>query len=131
MKALKSIILIAVLLLLAAILIFADADTKLYVAYAVFGVSIITTILFSAFNLAINFKENLQSILGAAAVIALLLVFYFISPVKDVNPELWEKTNTGEGWSAIIGAGLYAIYAFLGIFVLILVFFGVRNLIKN
>lgn len=131
MKALKSIIIIAVLVLLTAILVFASDDIKLYVTYAVLGVSILATVLFTLFNLAINFKQNMQAILGAVGVILLLVVLYFISPVEDVNPELWEKTGTGQGWSQIIGAGLYAIYAFLGIFVLLLVFFGVRNILKH
>ncbi len=131
MKALKGIILIAVLILLSLILIFGNEDVKLYIAYAVLAVSVITTALFTFFNLAVNFKQSLQGILGAGAVAAMLIIFYFISPISDVSADLWEKTGTGQGWSPIIGAGLYTIYALMTLFVLLLVFFGVRNLIKK
>jgi hypothetical protein len=142
MKALKSILLIAVLIVLALVLVLSFGDPKvdetassylsikLYITYAIFGIAVVSMLGFVVVNLVTNLKQNTRSLLGVALIAGLIVLFYIIAPVSDVPADKFEKTQTSLGWSPIIGAGLYLIYTFLASFVLLLAFFGVRNLIK-
>lgn len=142
MKALKSILLIAVLIVLALVLVLSFGDPKvdetasnylsikLYITYAIFGIAVVSMLGFVIVNLITNLKQNTRSLLGVALIAGLIVLFYIIAPVSDVPVDKFEKTQTSIGWSPIIGAGLYLIYTLLAAFVLLLAFFGVRNLIK-
>ena len=130
MKSLKNLIMIAVLILLALVMIFAGIDYRLYLTYVVFAVSVVALVGFTIYGSFTAQKKNVATMIGAAALVGMILLFYFISPTNDVAVELFEKTETGLGWSAIIGAGLYSIYTLIGLFIALMAFFGVRNLIK-
>jgi len=129
-KALKNTLLIVALLLVGAAMIFASIDIRLYIAYIVFAIAIVALVGFAIYSLAANARKSLGSIGGGAAIVGIMLLFYFISPKTDVSAELLEKTGTGIGWSPIIGSGLYTIYLLLAAFVALLAFFSVRNMLK-
>ncbi len=130
MKALKSLILIFVLIVLVAIMIFAGIDTKIRVTYFVFGAGVIVFLASSLMSMITNAKKNIKGLIGGAALVLMILLFYFIVPTDDVSMALFEKTQTDFGWSAIAGAGLYTIYALLAIFVLSYVVLSIRNALK-
>jgi NADH:ubiquinone oxidoreductase subunit 6 (subunit J) len=129
-KALKNTLLIVALLLIGAAMIFASIDIRLYIAYTVFAIAIVSFVGFAIYSLAANAKKSIGSIGAGAAIVGILMLFYFISPRTDVSAELLEKTGTGIGWSPIIGSGLYTVYLLLVIFVSLLAFFSVRNMLK-
>jgi len=129
-KALKNTLLIVALLLVGAAMIFASIDIRLYIAYIVFAVAIVALVGFAIYSLAANARKSIGSIGAGAAIVGIMLLFYFISPKTDVSAELLEKTGTGIGWSPIIGSGLYTIYLLLAAFVALLAFFSVRNMLK-
>ncbi|HPE99257.1 MAG: hypothetical protein AB7V36_10005 [Bacteroidales bacterium] len=131
MKSVKSIAIIAILILLAAITLFAGIDLRLYVTYAIFAIAILALVAFTAYSAATSGKKSMTTIILGAALVGIVLLFYFITPTDDVPVALFEKTGTSMGWSAIIGAGLFSIYALLGIFVALLVFFGVKNIVNK
>lgn len=131
MKSVKSIAIIATLILLAAIMIFAGIDLRLYVTYSVFAIAILALVAFTAYSAATSGKKSMSTIILAAALVGIVLLFYFISPSNDVSATLFEKTGTSMSWSPIIGAGLFTIYTLLAIFVGLLVFFGVKNVINK
>jgi hypothetical protein len=130
MKSLKNLLMIAVLILLALVMIFAGIDYRLYLTYVVFAIGLVALFGFTIYGTVTAQKKNVATMLGAAVLAGMIIIFYFISPTNDVAVEMFEKTKTGMGWSAIIGAGLYSIYALIGLFVALMAFFGVRNLIK-
>ena len=130
MKALKNLILIFVLVVLVLVMIFAGTDTKLRVTYFVFGAGVLVFLASSLMGMVTNAKKNMKGLIGGAALVLMILLFYFIVPTEDVPMSLFEKTNTGFGWSAIIGAGLYTIYALLAIFVISYVVLSIRNALK-
>ncbi|MPL98883.1 hypothetical protein SDC9_45094 [bioreactor metagenome] len=131
MKSVKSIAIIATLILLAAVMLFAGIDLRLYVTYAIFAIAVLALVAFTGFSAATAGKKSMTAIIIGAALAGLVLLFYFITPTDDVRPDLYEKTGTSLGWSAVIGAGLYTIYSLLGLFVAMLVFFGVKNVINK
>jgi len=130
MKSLKSIALIAVLILMTAVMLLAEIDYRLYVTYFVFALAIVAFLTFTVLSLVVNSGRNVATMIGTGALAGLMIIFYFISPVSDVSIEMYEKTKTGMGWSPIIGAGLYTCYALMALFVVLLAFFGVKNIIK-
>ncbi|NLL27869.1 MAG: hypothetical protein GX259_03665 [Bacteroidales bacterium] len=130
MKLLKNIATIALLLLIAAIMIFASIDVRLYVAYGFFFLAIFALLAAVIYSLIKEPKKSVKTLIVVAVMVALILVFYFITPRNDVALSLYEKTGTSLSWSPIIGAGLYTIYAFLAIFVALLAFFGLKNILK-
>ena len=129
-KALKNTLLIVALLLLGAAMIFASIDLRLYITYIVFAIAIVALVGFAAYSLIANARKSMGSIIAGAAIIGIMLLFYFISPTTDVSAELFEKTGTGMGWSPIIGSGLYTVYLLLAAFFVLLAFFSVRNMLK-
>jgi len=130
MKSLKNIAMIAILILLAAVMLLAEIDYRLYVTYVVFAVSIIAFLAFTVLSFTVSTGKNVATLAGAGVLVGLMILFYFITPTKDVPVEMYEKTSTGMGWSPIIGAGLFTVYALMALFVALLAFFGVKNLIK-
>lgn len=130
MKALKGYILVFVLIVLTAIVLFTDVDFKLRLTYVVFGIGLLAFLGFSLYTLITNLKQNSKSLIGAGIVLGVIVLFYFITPRNDVAMSLYEKTGTGFGWSPIIGAGLYSVYALLAIFVLLYIALSIRNVIK-
>lgn len=129
MKNLKNIILIAALIILAIPLIFASIDIRLYIAYAIFGVGILAFLVSVLSSLAWNIKSKLKSIIAGVLLVVVFMIFYFITPVNDVTPKLYESTGTGMGWSPIIGAGLYTVYALLAVMVVFVLFSQVKKLL--
>jgi hypothetical protein len=113
------------------VLIVQNIDIKLYVGYTLIGLSIIA-LLYSAISLmSRNFKKNLKSIIAFLAAIALVILFYFISPSDDLSITIYEKTNTPLGWSKIVNAGMYLVYTLLGMVVISLIYSQVRRLVKK
>jgi hypothetical protein len=113
------------------VLIVQNIDIKLYVGYTLIGLSIIA-LLYSAISLmSRNFKKNLKSIIAFLAAIALVILFYFISPSDDLSITVYEKTNTPLGWSKIVNAGMYLVYTLLGMVVISLIYSQVRRLVKK
>lgn len=125
-----SLLFIAILVTLGVILSFGSINLRLYIAYAVFFIAIISAIGFFLYNLVANFKKNLSLLLAILGIIGLNVLYYLITPRSDVDPQIFEKTGTSFAWSPIIGAGLYFLYTLLGLFILALIFFSFRNLTK-
>lgn len=123
MKNIKSLVLIVVLLLLTCITLFAGINTKMYTAYAMFGLGILAMLAYFV-SIAIS---NVKVLIWVGLVGVLFLLFYFIAPSNDVPQALYEKTGTSESWSPIITGSLYTIYSLCALFVL--VFFG--TIIRN
>ncbi|HNT71140.1 MAG TPA: hypothetical protein PKI83_05755, partial [Bacteroidales bacterium] len=112
-KKLYNIIFAAVLIISAAITLFVkNIDIRIYVGYVLIILSLIA-LLYSAISIiSKNIKKNLKSIIVFLAAIALVVVFYFISPSNDLPISIYEKTNTPLGWSKIIDAGMYILNTF-------------------
>lgn len=125
----KNIILISGLIILAVTLIFASIDFSLYVAYAVLGIGILVFLASILSTLISNIKKNIKSIVAAAILAIVFITFYFIVPVDDVAPRLYESTNTGTAWSPVIGAGLYTVYVLMGTMVLLVIFSQIKKLL--
>jgi len=129
-KKLLSLGFIILLVIIAALCVFGAIDLRLYVAYATFFIALILTFGFFLYNMVVNFKKNLPLFISIVGIIALLIIYYFLTPRNDVDPMIFEKTRTSLAWSPIIGAGLYFLYTLLGLFTLILIFFSIKNLNK-
>jgi len=131
-KKLYNIIFAAVLIISAAVTLFVKSiDVRLYVGYVLIFSSLIA-LLYSAISvISKNIKKNIKSIIVFIAAIALVIVFYFISPSNDLPLSIYEKTNTPLGWSKIINAGMYLVYTLVGIVILSLIYSQVRHLIKK
>jgi len=106
-----------------------SVDLRLYINYAVFAEAVLALLAFVIFSLTTNGAKNLGSLIGVGALVGLMIIFYVITPA-ETSTEIYEKTETGLGWNPIISSGLFTIYTLLVIFVGLLGFFGVRNLIK-
>lgn len=130
MKGLKGLITIIALLGLAALLLFASIDIKLYAAYIGFAIGIVLLFGFAAIGIASNAKSNIKSVLAILVLVALVVITYILAPVSDVTMALFEKTQTGLGWSKIIGSGLYTTYALMFAMFVMILFFQVRKLFK-
>ena len=131
-KKLYNIIIAAVLIISAAITLFVkNIDIRIYVGYVLIILSLIA-LLYSAISIiSKNIKKNLKSIIVFLAAIALVVVFYFISPSNDLPISIYEKTNTPLGWSKIIDAGMYLVYTLVGIVIISLIYSQVRHLVKK
>lgn len=122
--------LIVLLLIVALVLSFGSIDLRLYVAYAAGLIAILSALVFSVINLFSNFKKNAKILGILIGAVGLFILYYFITPRSDVDPMIFEKTGTALSWSPIIGAGLYFLYTLLGLFILIIIGFSIRNLTK-
>ena len=131
-KKLYNIIFAAVLIISAAVTLFVKSiDVRLYVGYVLIFSSLIA-LLYSAFSvISKTIKKNINSIIVFIAAIALVVLFYFISPSNDLPLSIYEKTNTPLGWSKIINAGMYLVYTLVGIVILSLIYSQVRHLLKK
>lgn len=131
-KKLYNIIFAAVLIISAAITLFVkNIDIRIYVGYVLIILSLIA-LLYSAISIiSKNIKKNLKSIIVFLVAIALVVVFYFISPSNDLPISIYEKTNTPLGWSKIIDAGMYLVYTLVGIVIISLIYSQVRHLVKK
>lgn len=131
-KKLYNIIFAAVLIISAAVTLFVKSiDVRLYVGYVLIFSSLIA-LLYSAISvISKNIKKNIKSIIVFIAAIALVIVFYFISPSNDLPLSIYEKTNTPLGWSKIINAGMYLVYTLVGIVILSLIYSQIRHLVKK
>lgn len=131
-KKLYNIIFAAVLIISAAITLFVkNIDVRIYVGYVLIILSLIA-LLYSAISIiSKNIKKNLKSIIVFLVAIALVVVFYFISPSNDLPISIYEKTNTPLGWSKIIDAGMYLVYTLVGIVIISLIYSQVRHLVKK
>ena len=131
-KKLYNIIFAAVLIISAAVTLFVKSiDVRLYVGYVLIFSSLIA-LLYSAISvISKNIKKNIKSIIVFIAAIALVVLFYFISPSNDLPLSIYEKTNTPLGWSKIINAGMYLVYTLVGIVIISLIYSQVRHLVKK
>ncbi|PLW94191.1 MAG: hypothetical protein C0592_03715 [Marinilabiliales bacterium] len=130
MKALKSLILIFVLAVLAAVILFAGVDFKIRITYIVFGIGVLAFLGYVLYSLITNIKGNSKGLIGIGALVGMIILFYFIAPTGDIDAARFEKTGTSLSWDPIIGAGLYTIYALLAIFVIASIGLSIRNLLK-
>ncbi|MGB4229497.1 MAG: hypothetical protein GX048_05845 [Bacteroidales bacterium] len=131
-KKLYNIIFAAVLIISAAVILFVNSvDVRLYVGYVLILASLIALLYSSISVMSKNIKKNLKYIIVFIAAIALVVLFYFISPSNDLPLSIYEKTNTPLGWSKIINAGMYLVYTLVGIVILSLIYSQVRHLIKK
>ncbi|MDI6832703.1 MAG: hypothetical protein QMD02_02495 [Bacteroidales bacterium] len=131
-KKLYNIIFAAVLIISAAVILFVNSvDVRLYVGYVLILGSLIALLYSSISVMSKNIKKNLKYIIVFIAAIALVVLFYFISPSNDLPLSIYEKTNTPLGWSKIINAGMYLVYTLVGIVILSLIYSQVRHLIKK
>jgi dipeptide/tripeptide permease len=131
-KKLYNIIFAAVLIISAAVILFVNSvDVRLYVGYVLIIASLIALLYSSISVMSKNIKKNLKYIIVFFAAIALVVLFYFISPSNDLPLSIYEKTNTPLGWSKIINAGMYLVYTLVGIVILSLIYSQVRHLLKK
>ena len=131
-KKLYNIIFAAVLIISAAVILFVNSvDVRLYVGYVLILGSLLALLYSSISVMSKNIKKNIKSIIVFIAAIALVVLFYFISPSNDLPLSIYEKTNTPLGWSKIINAGMYLVYTLVGIVILSLIYSQVRHLIKK
>jgi len=131
-KKLYNIIFAAVLIISAAVILFVNSvDVRLYVGYVLILASLIALLYSSISVMSKNIKKNLKYIIVFIAAIALVVLFYFISPSNDLPLSIYEKTNTPLGWSKIINAGMYLVYTLVGIVILSLIYSQVRHLLKK
>ena len=111
-------------------------DTYLYWTYAVLGVGIGSLVIFALVTVARDFQKNPKSALGSIAAIAvfvlLFVVCYFISPATEYNKIVnGENVHYSESMMKTIDMWIYSIYVLLGAPVLLIVVFGLKNLIKK
>ncbi|MDD3630188.1 MAG: hypothetical protein PHF55_04110 [Bacteroidales bacterium] len=131
-KKLYNIIFAAVLIISAAVILFVNSvDVRLYVGYVLILGSLLALLYSSISVMSKNIKKNIKSIIVFIAAIALVVLFYFISPSNDLPLSIYEKTNTPLGWSKIINAGMYLVYTLVGIVILSLIYSQVRHLLKK
>lgn len=131
-KKLYNIIFAAVLIISAAVILFVNSvDVRLYVGYVLILGSLLALLYSSISVMSKNIKKNIKSIIVFIAAIALVVLFYFISPINDLPLSIYEKTNTPLGWSKIINAGMYLVYTLVGIVILSLIYSQVRHLLKK
>lgn len=131
-KKLYNIIFAAVLIISAAVILFVNSvDVRLYVGYVLILGSLLALLYSSISVMSKNIKKNIKSIIVFIAAIALVVLFYFISPSNDLPISIYEKTNTPLGWSKIINAGMYLVYTLVGIVILSLIYSQVRHLLKK
>lgn len=130
MKGVKGLITIVALIGLAILLIFASIDIKLYAAYIGFSIGLILLLGFAAIGVVSNARSNVKSIISILTLVGLIVVTYIIAPTSDVSVALFEKTQTGMGWSKIIGSGLFTTYALMLMMFVMILFFQVRKLFK-
>ena len=131
-KKLYNIIFAAVLIISAAVTLFVKSiDVRLYVGYVLILGSLLALLYSSISVMSKNIKKNIKSIIVFIAAIALVVLFYFISPSNDLPLSIYEKTNTPLGWSKIINAGMYLVYTLVGIVILSLIYSQVRHLLKK
>ena len=131
-KKLYNIIFAAVLIISAAVILFVNSvDVRLYVGYVLILGSLLALLYSSISVMSKNIKKNIKSIIVFIAAIALVVLFYFISPSNDLPLSIYEKTNTPLGWSKIIDAGMYLVYTLVGIVIISLIYSQVRHLVKK
>lgn len=130
MKALRNLILILVLLVLAVVMIFGGEDIKLRLTYVLIFAAAIAALACTAMGMISNIKSYYTGLIRSGLLALLIIIMYLIAPVNDIEASVFEKTETSLSWSPIIGAGLYTIYALLAIFVLSFVVLSIRNAFK-
>lgn len=111
-------------------------DTYLYWTYVVLAVGICALIIFALVTLARQFKMDAKGAIGSIAAVAifvlLFVVCYFISPETEYNKIVnGENVHYSESMMKSIDMWLYSIYALMGATVLLVLGFGIKNLIKK
>ena len=92
----------------------------LYIAYIAFFAAILALVSFPIYNLLKgNFGAAKGTLLGVAALVAVVLICYFVSPAEQ--GDFYTKMGVSAGQSKLIGAGLLSTYVvFIGLIVITL-----------
>jgi hypothetical protein len=84
-------------------------DIGLYVAYLAFFIAAAALLLFPVLSIVKGNTKNAKvSLLGVAALAAIILISYLISPADQ--GQFYEKMQISPGTSKLIGAGLLSTY---------------------
>ena len=104
-------------------------DNMSYLAYLVLAIIILFVVFFVVKNLFTNTSSLKSTLVGVGAFLAVLLVSYFLT-AGDPTQYFNNGIAATESSSHMVGAGLVAFYALGSIAILLMLFTGVKKLIK-
>ena len=105
-----------------------DVDLLLYWMYAMLGLAIACTLIFSVFSLAQNPKSAVQSLLGLVALIVVIGVAWAFSSDAPVVTPTAEYTDSFS--LKLTDTALYATYACMVLAVVAIIIGEIRNAFK-
>lgn len=111
-------------------------DPYLYWVYVVVGLGILLLIVFAIKSVLLGFqrdaKGTIQGLITIAAFVILFVVCYFASPATEYNKIVnGENVHYDASEMKMIDMWLYSIYALVAVTFLLVIGFGVKNLIKK
>lgn len=101
----------------------------LYVAYVVLVIVLASVVIFTLVNTFAN-PSNLKSTLTGVGAFALLALICYFGLAKGVETPLKDGEMLSEGGSKLVGAGLYLFYILIFIAGGLMLFAGVKKMIK-
>lgn len=104
-------------------------SSMLYVAYVTLAIVLISAVLFSLINLFSNPATLKNTLISVGAFLLLALICYFVF-AQGVETPLKEGGSLSASGSKLIGAGLYLFYALILIAAGLMLFTGVKKMIK-
>ncbi len=104
-------------------------DNMSYLAYVVLAVIILFVVFFVLKNLITNASSLKNTLIGVGAFLAVLAVSYFLT-AGDTTQYFYNDVAATESASHLVGAGLVAFYTLGSIAILLMLFTGVKKLIK-
>ncbi|MFB6258687.1 MAG: hypothetical protein ABEH38_08340 [Flavobacteriales bacterium] len=107
-----------------------EAGYGLWIAYIIGGACAAAAILFSIFQVIVNFKRSIPALVGVA-LFAIILLISYNSASSEVPGYLLEndKLNVNGTLYQLVGGGIISIYVFTGITILTIVVSEVRRII--
>ena len=113
-----------------------QGTTYLYWVYVVVGLGILLLIVFAIKSVLLGFqrdaKGTTQGLITIAAFVILFAVCYFVSPATEYNKIVsGENIHYDASEMKMIDMWLYSIYALVAVTFVLIIGFGVKNLIKK
>ena len=112
----------------------AAGDTSLvepmtWVAYIILAMVLAFVVYFVLKNLFSNTATLKNTLISVGAFVAVLLIAYFVSG-GDATPYFYNNIQATPGESQLVGAGLVAFYVLIVISILVMLFSGIKKMIK-
>jgi len=105
-------------------------NTFMYIAYAVFFLTVALVVLFTLKGLFTNTASLKSTLLGAGAFLAVLLIAYLVSG-GDTREYFYNGIMATEGESQMVGAGLTAFYILMATSIVVMLLSGVKKLFNK